>query len=304
MSERIFFGNLLTEGGQPDADYPCGHGCLLPGRTLAAPSWVGSGTILDNCAFLAGRVDEVGLLFFESTSCLAYTEQDLPASLGELPLTYHVHLPVDLPMREPAKAADICLALLNKTAFLAEKKRVPDSAAFAREGKGAKFFPEQGQPSVLPRAVLHPPCDDPSDAAHSSRLLARFARRFTDQGGSPADLLLENVATNDLLKLEAVVREYDFSICLDLGHMLGYNQFGLLRSRHILQRAAMLHVNAPGRGKAVGAHLPLTALDGAGLRMAERVCKSIPRSAVIMMEMFDWPHIVASLPLIRAWLTP
>lgn len=287
MSKSIF-GSPPAERGRPNAAHPFGRGRLLPGRTLAAPSWVRPGTILDNCVFLAGRVDEVGLSFFESNACLAYEEQDLPASLKTLPLTYHVHLPMDLPMREPEKAADICLALLGKVAFLAEKKGVPD----------------EGRPPVLPRAVLHPPGDDPSDAAHAGCLLARFARRFTDRGGNPADLLLENVAGNDLLKLEAVIREYGFSICLDLGHVLGYSQFELLRSRRILQRTAMLHVNAPGRGKAVGAHLPLTTLDGAGLRIAERACGSIPGSAVIMMEMFDWPHIAASLPLIRAWLAP
>ena len=97
---------------------------LPGGRILAAPSWLVPGTVADNCRFLAGRVDEVGLLFFETDACLAYSTKELPENLAELPLSWHVHLPVDLPWQEPETCADICLQLLRKVAFLRPNRAV------------------------------------------------------------------------------------------------------------------------------------------------------------------------------------
>ena len=53
---------------------------------MAAPSFVLPGNIVENVRFLAGRVEEVALCFFENAACLAYTEQDLPPDLRDLPL--------------------------------------------------------------------------------------------------------------------------------------------------------------------------------------------------------------------------
>jgi hypothetical protein len=66
----------------------------------------------------------------------------------------------------------------------------------------------------------------------------------------------------------------------------------------------MLHVNAPPRSRRTNAHLPLSSLDAAGQRQAERICKCVPQQAVIMMELFSWRHIEESLPLLRSWLRP
>ena len=74
----------------------------LAGR-LAAPSFVLPGTVAANARFLAHKVDEVALCFFEARACLAYGPEDLPPDLADLPLRWHVHLPVDQPW--PARAA-------------------------------------------------------------------------------------------------------------------------------------------------------------------------------------------------------
>ncbi|MDO5484253.1 MAG: hypothetical protein Q4F27_05035, partial [Desulfovibrionaceae bacterium] len=80
-------------------------GHALAGR-LAAPSFVLPGTVAENAAFLAGKVDEVALCLFEAQACLAYTAADMPAALADLPLRWHVHLPVDLPWPTTAGKAE------------------------------------------------------------------------------------------------------------------------------------------------------------------------------------------------------
>ncbi|MDR2489320.1 MAG: hypothetical protein LBD42_07500 [Desulfovibrio sp.] len=287
---------------------------LLPGRVLAAPSWVMPGTIVENCVFLATMVDEVGLLFMESASCLAYDKQELPDFLADLSLSYHVHLPVDLPMHEPARAAGICAALLDAAAHLPTGNfrreevwrenltgapyRKTGGSADECVGGGAR----SSQGGGMMRAVIHPPRHDSADASSAARSMAAFAEAWLLLGKHPSQLLLENVRGNDLTCLAGLVREYDFGLCLDMGHVLAYGQDTLLCRHDLLRRVDMLHVNAPASGCRAGAHLPLDSLDAAGRRQAERICKSIPRHTVIMMELFSWQYIEESLPLIRAWL--
>ena len=105
---------------------------------LAVPSWVIPGEIADNARFVSGRAAEVGLCFFETEACLAYGEADLPVDLAGLPLSWHVHLPVDLPWGEGGgRAAEVALRLMDKTDFLGARRAVlhlPDG--LARPGAG------------------------------------------------------------------------------------------------------------------------------------------------------------------------
>ena len=262
-------------------------GAFFPGgRRFAAPSWVIPGTLVENCAFLAGRVDEAALLFFDAKASLEYTEDDIPSRLALLPLSYHVHLPADLPWHAPARAAAVCRALLGKTNHLKDPPL---------NGKNL--------PSHC-RGVLHPPPHDPADAGKASRTLVAFARSFRAAGGDPSLLFLENVAANDLTDLAGVVAGEGFGVCLDTGHMLAYGQEKLSGNAFLLERAGLLHLNAPGRSAQAGAHLPLTALDEAGRRCCEAAVRDASPEAVLVVELFKWEDIERSLPLIRSWLLP
>lgn len=254
-------------------------------RRLAAPSWVRPGTMEENCLFLSEKVDEAGLLFFEAEASLAYGRKDLPLSLADLSLTYHLHFPLDLPWHHPAEAADICLALLEKTAFLS-----------GTQGARRPF------PHSALAAVLHPPDADRADSGRAGRLLASFVRRFTDCGGCTGTLLLENTAGNDLLDLEGLIVEFGLGVCPDLGHMLAYGQERLLERAGLLERAALLHLNAPAKNS--GGHLPLGALDSRSRELARRLCLAVPPRTVLMLELFRWQDILDSLPLICSWLLP
>lgn len=258
----------------------------LPGRRLALPSWVIPASLRENCVFLAGKADEAGLLFFETTASLAYTERDLPPALAALPLSFHVHLPLDLPWDDPGRAAAICLSLLRK---------VPRSE---EDGRPAGEFP----PAHC-RGVLHPPPHDPAAPGGAARRLEIFARAFREGGGRSSLLLLENVRDNNLAHLTGIIREQGFSVCLDSGHMLAWGQEqDLLRNDALLERTEMLHFSAPGQGCRAGAHLPLTRLGPDGARLCRELAHAAPSGSVVMLELFNWPDIERSLPLVRSWL--
>lgn len=244
---------------------------------LAAPSWVIPGTIAENCAFLQNKVAEVALLFMEVKSCLAYTRADLPPELAALGLSFHVHLPADLPWENGGEAvAGICLGLMDKVAFA-----------------GAR------------RAVLHPPF--PGDVPCGSALEA-FAKTWRGNGRELPDVLLENTRENDLSGLKSFFGHGGFGLCPDLGHILAYGQTATLALLEALPPEAaprMLHCNAPGSGlpgePAKSAHLPLDTLDAAGRALGRRLCSLLAEGGVVVAELFDWSHIVRSLPVLAEW---
>lgn len=248
---------------------------------LAAPSWVVPGAVLDNCVFLEGVVDEIALLFLETENCLAYGEKDLPRALADLNFDYHVHLPADLPWPRGGEAvAAVCLALMDKVAFL-----------------GAE------------RAVLHPPARVGKDAGPCCEALASFAGAWRRAGKDTGNIFLENIRENDLSGLESLFAPGGFGLCPDLGHILAYGQTNVAVLAALLPEGArpgMLHCSAPGTGKSGGfkksAHLPLDVLDAAGTALGASLCASLAPEAVIVAEVFDWAYMKRSLPVIARWL--
>ena len=190
------------------------HGADLP-FTVAAPSFVIPAGAAENARFLAPYFDEICLLFFETDACLAYTDEDLPPDLADLPVSWHVHLPLDLPWRSGLDAAwDRLDRLMKKAAYLS------------------------------PRAwVLHPP---------PPGLLVPLARRLRDAGHDPADVLLENVEESDLCALWDEACEAGFSACLDLGHILAYGQHPVLELDGLRERVRMVHAYAPDNSRHTG----------------------------------------------------
>ncbi|MEG2172864.1 MAG: cobamide remodeling phosphodiesterase CbiR [Desulfovibrionaceae bacterium] len=228
---------------------------------FAAPSCVIPGTVAENAHFLAGKVAEVALCLFETRSCLEYGVEDLPITLKELDLSWHVHLPVDIPREaggRPAAAHDV--AVVGKVAYLAPRL-----------------------------AVLHPP-----HHPQTATLLRDFAMLWREYSALP--LLLENIDTAPLVDLQACIIEANYGICLDVGHALGYAQKALLANTCLLQRVALAHWSAPGQRDQ---HLPLTALRPDEWSIARQVALSLPADTRHVLEIFHWNGVETSAPVLQ-----
>ncbi len=248
---------------------------------LAAPSCVLPGTVLENCRFLAHRVDSVGLCLFESAPCLAYTDADLPLELTSLagrggrPLRYHAHLPLDLPWHEgPEAVAQVCIALTRLVAHL--------------------------RPEAY---VLHPPVDVAA--------LDRFLALWQAAGQDPSLLCLENIADNDLAQTLPLTYAYHCGFCIDFGHALAYGQQWLLEHHAFLERTRMLHVYAPGERGAVPGHrhLPLTRLERSDRPILEHFLGAVSQAqstegGLLVLELFSWSDIEESRDMVAPWLQP
>ena len=232
--------------------------------TIAVPSRVIPGTAAQNARFLSeranGKIQEIALCFFETESCLAYTEYDLPDSLADLPFSWHVHLPVDLPWHiGPEASANCALRLMRKADAL--KPRM---------------------------AVLHAP-----DMPARKELLAAFADMWHARCDLP--LLLENIDSCALIDLTPLIVDAEFGVCLDLGHMLAYGQQDIVKIPELLSRVQLAHWSAPGEADR---HLPLTRFTREQKTFAQAVAAKLPAATVHLLEIFDWRGLEESLPLL------
>lgn len=214
---------------------------------LAGPSFVLPGRIPENVLALKDHVSEVGLTLFNSGECLEYSSKDLPDELADNGLSYHVHLPLDLEWNKGAQhVLDVVHALNRKTSYLAPSKY-----------------------------VLHPP--------DSAELMEKFAGLWMDCGYAPETLLLENVRTSDLTEVWGVIQDFNLGICLDIGHVMAYDQYNLLEKEDIMDRTSLIHVY--GREDDSG-HAPLRLITDSGKLMLRRILSQIPSGSSVLIEVF------------------
>ncbi len=248
---------------------------------IAAPSCVLPANVAENAQFLAHKVQEVGLCFFETKACLAYTEEDLPLHLQSLPLRWHIHLPVDLPWKvgstlKGSHAAQKALALLTKVAYLRPRY-----------------------------AVLHPPTflDDP---VQQGLLLQEFLQTWHKVSSCP--VLLENLQHMPLHTLPESLfqnvthnkkQEFVFGICLDVGHMLAFEQEILIEKQALLDRVQLVHWSAPGN---FDDHKPLSAFTVRQKNILMQLVPLLPQHCTHMVEVFHWQGIEESIPHLQKFL--
>ncbi len=238
---------------------------------IAAPSCILPDHVAANAYFLASKVQEVGLCFFETKACLDYSEKDLPQDLATLPLTWHIHLPVDLPW---GTSSDI-------------------------QAAQAAFNIAQKVNHLNPRCVvLHPPTK--VSLKEQEALLSNFADYWYKHSTTP--ILLENIEGAPLANLSSNLfssSHIPFGICLDVGHMLGYGHVDILMNSHLLDKVGLVHWSAPGKKDE---HLALKHFTPSEYLLAKQVVKRIPCSAHHMLEIFNWENIVQSYPILRQLL--
>lgn len=216
--------------------------------TLAAPSFVIPGPIFENAVLLKDYVGEVGLTFFDSRACLGYTEKDLPVSLTGLGLKYHVHLPLDLDWGLGAEHVfRVVQALVQKSWFLQ-----PD-----------KF-------------VLHPP--------PGAGLLEEFAVLWKSSGLQPSHLLLENIKDSDFSGLWRIIEDHALGICLDIGHIMAYDQMNILEKDIVWERTSLVHVY--GREDHTG-HSGLKVISAQGIRLLHRILSRTGDNTTVLLEVFS-----------------
>lgn len=239
-------------------------------KRICAPSWVMAGTIAENAEFLKNKVSNLCLNLFETQACLNYTEKDLPKSLTTLFSHFNLHLPVDIKWpnqnleTEIKKIIKIIKKIIKKTEFL--------------------------NPSF---AVLHPPS---GNIEYKKQALTIFANYWEKENSIP--ILLENISTCNIIELgKNFLEETGYGFCLDVGHLLGYNQKELFHTK-LIEKAKLIHWSAPGNQDQ---HLALTKFTEEQRKNAYSLYLRMSNTAIHLIEVFNWQGIEQSIPILKLW---
>ncbi len=228
---------------------------------IATTSFIYPSTVGDNCIKLEKIVDEVSIVLFETKASLNYSREDLPLCLKELNLSYNVHLPLDLPWdRPPELVVDIILRLMDKVNFL-----------------NPNFY------------VLHPPND--------GGYLLRFLYLLEKNKCPLWMFCMENIRGNSLLDIWEIILQKGLSVCLDLGHILEYNQLALLSAPHLYSRTRVLHLYSP-KGSLHGS---LKDLTEEGKEMLKKIFSNITKKTTVVIEVFNEKDLMESLDFLWLW---
>ncbi|MDQ7032514.1 MAG: cobamide remodeling phosphodiesterase CbiR [Desulfonauticus sp.] len=225
---------------------------------LAAPSYVLGGDILQNCLFLKDYVSGVYLAFFQTMACLNYSKQDLPLCLKDLGLRYHIHFPLDLSWENPEQEAKICVELWNKAALLS---------------------PWCG--------VLHPPA--------TLEALEIFIQTWVKLGRKADEILLENIKDRNLRVFWPLVQKTGLNVCLDIGHLLAYDQEDILFLPGFWNRVKMLHVYGLEKDNK---HYGLEFLGDRGWKILKNAL-SKTESVEVVLELFDRKSFLSSYEFLK-----
>lgn len=247
---------------------------------LGAPSYVIPEAVLPNVELLAPLVDDVQLLFFESSSASQLDHAVPVAALADLAaahdLTYTVHLPTDIflghadAVTRQAGIAEIerlveLLAPLSPVAFDLHLNQQPELA------------PGQWQENVASSLAL---------------LRSRL-------GTAAAKIAIENIDYPFAL-VQSLVAAQGFSVCLDLGHVLYYQHewpAALLLASH----AGHLHLHGVREGRD---HRPLELDQASHLVEVGQALAQGNFCGVLTLEVYKYDYLRRSCEVLAELWQP
>jgi sugar phosphate isomerase/epimerase len=207
------------------------------------PFWLGTSSyiipddILPNVRYLAGKVEDVELVLFESDefSNLPSPEviTELVALAAEHGLTYSVHLPLDVYLGNPSReererSVGKCRRIIDLTEALPKSAFVMHFEA----GKGVDInaFSEEERTQFV-------------------ESLADSARMLLDGCGHPASMFCAENLNYPFELVWPVIEQFGFSVTLDVGHLEYYGFPTADYLAHYLSRTKVLHMHGTTDGR-------------------------------------------------------
>ena len=247
---------------------------------LGTTSYIIPADLLANAAFLAGQVDDIELVLFESDEISPLPPPDTVNALrdlaGRFDLSYTVHLPLDTWLGHAdenmrRRSVDKCLRVIERMAPLAPFAWI---LHFHGERSG----------------------DDPS--SEPARWLSglRCSIEILLRSLPPFDLCIETIDYPFAL-VEEIIFDHGLGICLDIGHLL---RFGYSPENHLnryLEHTRVFHLHGVEAGRD---HRSLLSLPDGLLTVLLNRLKDDPEfKRVLTIEVFNEDALNRSLDVMR-----
>lgn len=250
---------------------------IFPFR-VGTTSYIYPDSIVPNVAMLAPFLDEIELVLFESKGQDNYPDEAELRNLMNICLKgevgFNVHFPIDI--------------------FLGDK----DEEVRFRGISVAKKVIERTlclKPSLY---TLHFDLRDENgreetDVEAWRRRILRSAEEMTEWGIEPGRISIETLSY-PFEWVEDIVKKFEFSVCLDIGHMLiyGLDLQGYLKK--YLPQTSIIHLHGVGNGVD---HLGIDRLNG---KTVDRILSRLQSfTGILSMEVFSFDDLKNSLEVLE-----
>ena len=251
---------------------------------LGTTSYIVPADLLANVEFLAGKVDDIELVLFESDEISNIPDDGVVQTIRNIAEendhTYTVHLPLDIQLgssdeAERSKSVDRCLRVIARIS-------PADPFAYVIHFHGDR----RG--------------DSPSkDISLWQTNLEKSIEELLESGVAPRDLCVETLDYSYKL-IEKLVFDYDLSICLDIGHIfLNAHSLDAYLDRYIEQcRAIHLHGISDGKD-----HRYISDKESDHLSILfSRICSNKAEARVVTLEVFNEKDLIRSVAALERFM--
>jgi sugar phosphate isomerase/epimerase len=256
-----------------------------PPFRLGTTSYIYPAEILPNVRSLQGTVEDIEIVLFESDERSNYPSpqeiEELAALGQESGLSYTVHLPLDVLLGDPEprirrRSVDTCLRAVDATAGLRP------------HGYIVHF---QGLPTDDHHHWL-----DESWLARLDQSVGQLIGRLDN-----SRLLCAETLSYPFHLVEKLIERRDLSICLDVGHIILYNQPLELYLHRYLSRTRIIHLHGNSGGRD---HLDVGRLPAAALDLLFTSLAALPKvdDLVVTLEIFSATDLEISRAFVEKYL--
>ena len=247
---------------------------------LATTSFIYPADYVSNVKMLGDYFDEIELLLFESndfdTLFCAAVITELERLATELKIDYDVHLPMDISISD--RDSDNQRHALNTYNQIIERM----------------------SPLVPTSYCLHIPYNEANFKDHSIKKWQARVRsnleKLLDTGVDASRICIENL-DYPIDMIVDIVLELNFSICLDLGHLLHHGYDAAEAFNRYFSKISVMHLHGVENDQD---HVSLDRLSEERLRPILEILKHFAK--VVSLEVFSFDDLNASLQYLeRCW---
>ncbi len=244
---------------------------------LGSTSYVHPDEILPNVEALAGQVEDVELILFESPEFANLPSPTVVDRLAELArandMTYSIHLPIDRDLGDPDPAV--------RAAFTRQSIRVLDLLA----------------PLPAPTVILHfqgvEANVSPARVRQWQDDISRELEVLLATGVDPRRLCIENLR-NPFEWNEPLVERFDLSVCVDVGHLWLQSRDAAEHFRKHSRRVRAIHLHGEHDGKD---HISLARCDQ--MRLRAFVDALADYDGLVSLEVFNFADTASSIEILK-----
>lgn len=264
----------MPNQGAPKHSFPPLH-TVCKGRfpfAVACPSFVYPAGYVENVRLLAPFVDEIQLLFFESDPRSLPSPaliQELSALAANQGIGYHIHLPSDIYLGHPApderrRAVEAIRTIMERCQVLA--------------------------PSTFTLHLERNPAGTENLAVERWRqYLLESLERMLPSNTPPRKISVETL-DYPLEWVAPVVEAVDFSVCMDMGHLLVHGIDLRAFYENWKDRITVVHLHGVDGCED---HLPLGRLSDGQMRTVFQLLQALKK--VVVLENYSYARLNASL---------